>query len=664
MDKKDYDQLCQLIWHHNKLYYVDHSPEISDEEFDFLLKKLEKIEKEHPEWVTLDSPTKRVGEMLTEGFKSVEHKIPMLSLANTYSREELDDFIKRVHKLLDKTQVDFCTELKIDGIAVSLIYEKGVLVRGITRGDGKKGDDVTANIRTIKSLPLHLYGEDVPEFLEVRGEVFLQQKIFEKLNAERAANEEPLWANPRNAAAGSLKLLDPQQVSRRNLSIIFYAIAEGAPDKINTQFAVHAYLRHLGLPVLGYIAKCKKDEEIWDYAEKVRQSRPTLPYGIDGIVVKVDSLRDQDNLGVVGKNPRWAVAYKFAAEQAITKILDITVQVGRTGVLTPVAELEPVFLAGSTISRATLHNEEEIKRKDFRIGDTVVIEKGGDVIPKVVQVVLEYRPKESMPWHMPSHCPNCHTAVVRTPGEVAIRCPNPNCAQQNLQKLIYFARKGAMDIENLGVKIIEQLVQRGFVNRPSDFYRLTAEDLYQLEGFKEKSVNNLLEAIDKSKDVTLPRFIMALSIRHVGTETAELLAQQAGNIQALSKMSLDELMTIEGIGEKVAGAIVEFFEDKGNLEEIQLLLSYGIKPRAFEAKKQHKGHPFENKIFVLTGSLQKYTRQQAIELIKERGGKVSETVSKKTDFLLVGEEPGSKFQKAKELEITILTEADFEKLLT
>lgn len=659
MEKKEYEKLCQLIWHHNKLYYVDHAPEISDEEFDHLLKQLEHIEKAHPEWVTADSPTRRVGEMLTEGFKTVDHIVPMLSLANAYSKEELDDFIKRVHKLLDKQHVDFCTELKIDGIAVSLTYENGILKRGVTRGDGKKGDDVTTNIRTIKSLPLRLYGKDIPNLLEVRGEVFLMRKTFEELNAAREAAEEPLWANPRNAAAGSLKLLDPQEVSKRNLSIIFYAVAYGGAEKTNSQYEIHKYLRSLGFPTLDQVAKCHSDREIDVYSEKVKTMRRNLPFDIDGIVIKVDNLRDQDHLGVVGKNPRWAVAYKFAAEQAMTKILDITVQVGRTGALTPVAELEPVFLAGSTIARATLHNEEEIKRKDFRIGDTVVIEKGGDVIPKVVQVILERRPHGSKPWHMPTHCPNCGTPVIRIPGEVAVRCPNQNCDQQNLQRLIYFARKDAMDIDHLGVKIIEQLVQKSFVSRPSDFYCLTAEQLYQLEGFKDKSVKNLLESIDKSRDVTLPRFIMALGIRHVGIETAELLAQRSGDIKKLVSMTKEELMTMEGIGEKVASAIVEFFEDPQNLEEIKLLLNYGVKPRTFEVKQQYKGHFFENKVFVLTGSLQKYTRQEAANLIKERGGKVSETVTKKTDYLLAGEDPGSKFQKAKELGVAILSETEF-----
>lgn len=661
--KNDYAELCKEIWEHNKRYYTDHKPTISDEKFDALLKKLEEIEKAHPEWITSSSPTQRVNESLTSGFTSVKHRIPMLSLANTYSKEELADFIKRVHKLLEKQDLAFCAELKMDGIAISATYEKGVFAQGVTRGDGKAGDDITQNMRTILSLPLQLYGSHIPDFLEIRGEVFMPHEVFSKINAERTSQEEVMWANPRNAAAGSLKLLDPKEVSKRHLAVVFYAIADASSDIGNSQFQTQKLLQMWGLPVLQEAALCHDLEEIWDFAEKVKTLRKKLSYDIDGVVIKLDNLKDQKRLGVTGKNPRWAVAFKFAAEQAETRIHEITVQVGRTGVLTPVAELEPVFLAGSTIARATLHNIDEVERKDIRIGDYVIIEKGGDVIPKVVEVVLSKRPHHTKKWSMPTQCPSCGASVIRVEGEVAVRCPNSSlCPEQQVRRLIFFAGKEGMDIENLGEKVMTQLVQKGFVTRPSDVYRLTAEQLSQLDNFKEKSVQNLLSSIEKSRTVTFPRFMMALGIRHVGIGTAELLAKAAGDIHQLEKMSVEELMKIEGIGDKVAAAIVEYFADEQNKKEIKELLALGVKPQ--EEKVVHfTGHDFAGKTFVLTGSLQHYTRQSASSLIKERGGKVTDSVSKKTDFLVVGDDPGSKFDKARDLGVKILSEKDLEQLL-
>lgn len=654
----EYNTLCNEVWEHNRHYYIENNAVISDEEYDALMRRLIEIEKIHPEWIKPTSPTQRVNEMPSTGFESVTHTIPMLSLANTYNKDELEDFIKRMHKLVEKKEIAYCCELKMDGIAITVRYEKGFFVRGVTRGDGKKGDDVTANIKTIESLPLQLYGNDIPDVLEIRGEVFIQHDVFEKLNIEREKAGELLWANPRNAAGGSLKLLDPREASKRKLSIVFYGIAEESSHKLKSQFETHAYLHNHGLPTLHQIAKCYSLDEIWNFAEKVRQIRPTLPFDIDGIVIKLDSLIEQKHLGATGKNPRWAVAYKFAAEQAVTRILDITVQVGRTGVLTPVAELEPVSVAGSTISRATLHNAEEVQRKDFRIGDTVTIEKGGDVIPKVVNVHLALRQAHSTPWAMPTHCPNCGTAVAHALGEVAIRCPNPHCSEQLLRRMIHFASKVAMDIENLGEKVMEQLVTRELVTVPSDIYKLTEGDLFQLEGFKEKSVHNLLKSIEASKTVTLPRFIMALGIKHVGAGTAELLAEKAGDIEALSKLTEEDLLQIEGVGPKVASSVVEYFQDTNNWDEVVKLLAVGISPQRLRVRKLI-GHAFNGKVFVLTGTLVNYTRGEAAELIKERGGKVTETVSKKTDYVLAGESAGSKLDKAKLLGIVVLTEAEF-----
>jgi DNA ligase (NAD+) len=631
-----------------------------------MLKELEAIEKEHPDWVIASSPTQRVGEALTKGFRQVEHEVPMLSLANTYSEEELADFIKRVHKLLGHTRVNFCAELKMDGVAVSVRYEKGKYVRALTRGDGRKGDDITANMKTILSVPLELHGSHVPEILEVRAEVFMTHKVFQKLNREREENGLEVWANPRNAAAGALKLLDPKEVASRKLSAVFYGIAQASGRDIpTTQTEVHFYLQKLGFPIFDKEdrARCENLKEILAFAEKINRRRAKMPFDIDGIVIKVDELRFHDVLGATGKSPRSAVAYKFAPEQALTQINDIIVQVGRTGVLTPVAELKPVKLAGSTISRATLHNQDEVMRKDIRIHDWVTIEKGGDVIPKVVQVELKKRPHGTRPWKMPSRCPSCHAHVVHRAGEVAVRCPNKECPEQNLRRIIFFASKGAMDIGHLGEKIIEQLVEKGFVHKISDLYTLTEKEVSQLEGFKEKSVQNLLESIDASRKVSLARFILALGIKYIGERTAEILAEAAGNVDTLVKMSEEELLEIEGVGEKTAKAIVDYFTEPSHLKEIRALIKAGVHPQAPKKIQVKKGHEFFGKTFVLTGTLSNYTRDQAMTLIKERGGKIASSVSKKTDYVLVGEDPGSKLNKAKELKIKTLDEDQFEKLL-
>jgi len=660
---EDYKKLCEEIWHHNKLYYIDHQPEISDKEFDARLKHLEKIEHSHPEWVRPDSPSQRVGEMLSEGFKTVKHRVPMLSLANSYSKDEIEDFITRLQKLIGTSELTYSCELKMDGIAVAALYKNGAFLQGVTRGDGKEGDDITSNMKTIASLPLRLHGNDVPEFLDIRGEVFISHHTFKTMNMHRETVGESLWANPRNAAAGSLKLLDPAEAAKRGLSVYFYGIAEDSTGKIHNQSDVHNFLKLLGLPTLEYHAKCHSLNEIWDFIENIRKIRSTLAYDIDGVVIKLDSLRDQKKIGVTGKSPRWAIAYKFAAEQASTCIVDITVQVGRTGVLTPVAELEPVLLVGSTIARATLHNEEEVQRKDIRVGDTVIIEKGGDVIPKVVEVQLMQRPSHSTPWKMPEFCPSCGSKVERLPDEVAVRCPNiAGCPDQKLRRISYFVAKGAMNIDHLGVKIVEQLVSENLVTKPSDLYTLTDNQLIQLEGFKEKSVKNLLASIQKSKDVPLANFIMAIGIKYVGAGTAELLATKAGNMTKLSQLTRDELLSIDGIGDKVADAVIEYFVTPDNIEELGRLYSFGVHPQPIEVV-DYGEHPFKGKTFVLTGTLANYTRDQASGLIKQRGGKVTGSVSAKTDYLLAGEEAGSKLAKAQLLGVKVLSEADFTHLL-
>jgi DNA ligase (NAD+) len=663
--KHDYQELVAEILKHDHHYYVEAKPTISDYHYDQLVKKLEEVERLHPEWVTPSSPTQRVNEGISKGFKQGEHRIPMLSLANTYSREELKDFVKRVHKLLGRTHVSFCAELKMDGVAVSVLYEDGVLARALTRGDGRKGDDITANMKTIRAVPLELKGSQFPKVLEVRGEVFMSHQVFEALNEQKKEAEEELYANPRNAAAGSLKLLDQREAAKRRLSAVFYGFADENDPPVETQYECHQYLKKLGLPVFEetFRKHCHDVEEIFKFADKIEEKRHELPFDIDGIVIKVDELKYHDQVGVTGKSPRWAVAYKFAPAQALTRISGITVQVGRTGVLTPVAELEPVFLSGSTISRATLHNQEEVERKDIRVGDWVIIEKGGDVIPKVVAVDKKRRPAHTHPWSMPKTCPSCGTRVVESEEEVAVRCPNTrHCPEQQMRRIIYFASRDAMDIEHLGEKVVEQLFKKKLIRNIYDIYALTEQDLAKLEGFKDKSIRNLLESIDASRHVSLARFILALGIKHVGEGIAELLADHVGEIHKLAEMKEEELKDIQGIGDKIAHSIVEYFQDPTHVKEIEMLIEAGIKLKAPKVSRR-KDHAFSNKTFVLTGALQKYTRDEAIQLIKERGGKVTGSVSKKTDYVLVGEDPGSKLDKAQELNIKILSEEQFEKLL-
>ncbi len=660
--KKDYLKQIEEIKKHDELYYQKNKPEISDYEYDLLVKAVEKAEKEHPEWMVKDTPTQKVGEKTSKGFKQDKHETQMLSLANTYSEKEVEDFLKRVEKLLGKQGIAYCLELKMDGTAVSLRYDKGMLKRALTRGSGKIGDDITGNIRTIKSLPLKLSGK-CPDVLEVRGEVFLSKQNFLELNQQREEAGEDVWANPRNAAAGSLKLLDSQEVAKRKLDIVCYGIAH-AEKYVDTQYELHHFLKEMKIPTSSedFLVKAYDLSGILKFADKVQAKRDKLPFEIDGIVIKVDDLKLHDRLGVTGKKPRFAVAYKFAPEQARTKIEDIIVQVGRTGVLTPVAELEPVSLAGSTISRATLHNQDEIQRKDIRIKDTVMIEKGGDVIPKVLEVDKKKRPANSRIWQMPEKCPVCGTKTIHLKGEVAVRCPNSKCSGRQHRNLVFFVSKPAMDIDHLGPKVIGKLIEKNLISRPSDIYALDEKMLFQIEGFKEKSVKNLLDSIEKSKNCSLARFILALEIKYVGAESAELLAEEFGSLDKIMDVDEKEFLAIEGIGEKVAKSIAEYFEDKENVKEIKRLLDRGVKPHA-EKKQKIAGHTFFGKIFVLTGALTDFTRDEASRVIKERGGKIASSVSKKTDFVLVGDDPGSKYNKATKLGVKTLFEKEFKKML-
>lgn len=659
--KEHYLQLIKDIEKYDEHYYQHHAPLISDYEYDRLLETLEQIEKKHPEWAVKNSPTKTVREKSTKGFTQVAHSVPMLSLANSYSLEDVEDFIKRVDKLLEK-EVHFAAELKMDGIAVTLRYEDGHFVRGLTRGDGKKGDDITKNLQQIESLP-KLLPKQYQQTYEIRAEVYMPKKAFAELNRKKEEAGEEVFANPRNAAAGSLKLLDPREVAKRQLHIMAYGIVEGA-DELKSQQQVHQLLQHLGMPTFSseHFKVCKSSKELMSFAQQIENSRDDLPFEIDGMVIKVNTLSDWDLLGATGKTPRWAIAYKFAPLQAKTLIKHITLQVGRTGVITPVAELEPVFLAGSTISRATLHNQEEIERKDIRVGDIAVIEKGGDVIPKVVSVDPSQRKHDTKPFKMPKHCPECSSDLVQNPGEVAVRCINKHCQAQQERKLIFFASKQAMDIDHLGEKVMQKLIDHGFVKDFSDIYLLNEEKLAQIEGFKDKSIENLLNSIEASKKTNLGKFIHALGIPHVGAATADLIAEAAGNVDNLPNLDCEDLLKIEGIGEVVAKSVVEFFQDKHHLDVIEKLILLGVKP--MQAQKKHiKNHEFQGKTFVLTGSLEEFTRSQAADLIKERGGKVTSSVTKQTDFLLCGDSPGSKLDKANDLGVKILDEKSFKSLL-
>ncbi len=659
MDK--YHALIKEIEKHDRLYYVECKPLISDREYDALMEELVEIEKAHPELISPHSPSQRVSEKRHEGFKEAAHTVPMLSLANTYSRDEVIEFTERIKKLLPGRDIRYSLELKIDGTAISARYENGLYVRAVTRGDGKVGDDVTENLRTIHALPLRLSGT-YPSLLEVRGEVYLPKATFERLNElSEAAGEQP-WANPRNAAAGSLKLLDSKEVARRGLMVLFYGAPE-CDEVASYQSEVPKLLRSWGLPTFAEQAhgSAESIDKIFEFINKIEARRSKMAFEIDGVVIKVDAISDQREVGTTAKSPRWAVAYKFAAEQVRTQILDITVQVGRSGVLTPVAELDPVFVAGSTISRATLHNEDEVTRKDIRIHDTVLIEKGGDVIPKVTAVILTERPPNTKAWKMPEQCPSCGGSITRIPGEVASRCLNRNCGEQAIRKLAFFAGKTAMDIDHLGIKVVEQLFDAKLVTAPHHLYQLTEDDLLGLEGFKERSAHNLIASIAISKKAPLARFIHSLSIPFVGITTAEDLARAFGSVDKLLTAPVEALEKVEGVGTKIAHSIVGYFQENEYLEEVKSLLAAGVDPEP--PQKVVAGHPFAGKSFVITGTLSAARDEFAAE-IKKHGGKVSSAVSPKTDYLLVGENSGSKLAAAQKLGIVILTESTFRQLAT
>lgn len=656
------EELKELIRKYDYHYYILSEPLISDIEYDTLYKELEQLELQNPEYISPDSPTQRVGSDLTKEFKPYQHTIPMLSLANTYSQGELLDFDRKVRDELKDYKIDelkYVTELKIDGLSINLLYENGLLKIAATRGDGVVGEDVTNNVRTIKAVPLKV-NSDLKNF-EVRGEVFIPIEVFKKINEEREQTGEKLFANPRNSASGTLKLQDPKIVSQRSLDIFTYSIF-GDDINISSQYESLNLLKQLGFKVNPNFKLCNDINEVIKFCDEWEIRRDNLPYEIDGIVVKVNLFEHQKILGSIAKSPKWAVAYKFKAKQVQTKLKAITWQVGRTGAVTPVAELEPVFLAGSTISRATLHNYDEIKRKDIRVGDIVVIEKGGDVIPKIVEVVLSKRTPDLQETQPPTKCPVCSSVLVKNAEEAAIYCENKSCLAQVKGSIIHFASRQAMDIEGLGESIVNQFVDMGFLKSYVDIYRLKniREQLIQLERFGEKSIDNLLSAIELSKNKPFEKVLFALGIRFVGAGAAQKIAKYFKNIDELIKAKQTDIESIYEIGKSISESITQFFADKKNVRMIEELKSFGLKFQIDSSKLDNK---LTGATFVLTGTLQSMTREEAKEKIENLGGKVTSSVSSKTNYVVAGESAGSKLDKAIKLGIKILNENDLIEIL-
>jgi DNA ligase (NAD+) len=660
--KKRIERLRGEIRRHDYLYYVLNQPQISDQQYDRLFEELKKLEELHPELITADSPSQRVPEKPLEGFAVVRHAVPMLSIDNTYSAEELRDFDERVAKGLGTKNYDYVVELKIDGLAISLRYERGKLVTAATRGDGEVGDDVTANVRTIKAIPLALLSEHkAPDVLEVRGEVYMPTKSFVELNELRKQADEPPFANPRNAAAGSLKLLDARTTAKRNLSFFAYAYGEISQPIADNHYQMLQIFKKLGLPVNPNIKQAKDIDEVIEICNSWDKKRAQLEYQIDGMVIKVNRLDQREILGYTGRAPRWCISYKFAAERAETVVESIDVQVGKGGTLTPVANLTPVFLAGTTVKRASLHNFDQLNRLDVRQGDTVVIEKAGEIIPQVVEVKKERRPAHTVAFKPPKNCPNCGGDVKKDEEGVFLRCVNPHCLGQLKERLRYFAGRGQMDIENLGEALIEQLVDSGLVKDFADIYKLTKEDLLELERMADKSASNAINSIEESKTRPLWRLVAGLGIRHIGGQTAQVLAEYFGSLDAIMNADRQALEKIDQIGPTMAKSIYDYFQDKTNRSVIEAIKIF-LKVKPERPKRIHHGK-LTDKTVVVTGSLENFTRQQAEQAIRQAGGKTSSTVSKKTDFVLAGKDPGSKLDKAQQLGVKVIDEKQFLKLI-
>jgi len=657
-------QLRETIRHHEECYYVHDRPEISDAEFDALMRELTELEAAHPALIDPDSPTQRVGGRPAQGFEAVAHLAPMLSLDNAYSETDLRAFDERIRRALDRAEdvpIGYVAELKIDGLSIALTYERGRLVRGVTRGDGVQGENVTSNVRVIRALPLRLRG-DAPRVMEVRGEVFLPRAEFDRMNEEREATGDPPFANPRNAAAGAIRTLDPAAVSRRGLRAFAYQVLvpEGQPELDATHAGMLRRLAGWGCPVEPHWARCDGIEAVLAFCERWRDERRTLGFETDGVVVKVDTLALRRDLGSTAKFPRWATAFKFPAEQARTRLRAIEVNVGRTGAVTPFAVLEPVRLGGTTIQMATLHNAEEVERRDVRPGDLVIIEKGGDIIPKVIGPVLEARPEGTAPWTMPGTCPSCASRLVRPDGEVVWRCENASCPARIRRGLLHFASRRAMDIEGLGESLVDQLVGQGLVHDYADLYDLTTEQLAALERMGAKSAANLVAELDKSRSAELWRFLHGLGIRHVGEGGAQALARAFGTLAAIRAAEVTALEEVPDVGPVVARSVRAFLDEPANQALLDRLEARGVRPRSDEgAVPADRSSELEGQVFVLTGTLDSMSREQAAEAIRARGGKVTSSISRKTTWVVVGRDAGSKLDKARTLGVPELDEAAF-----
>jgi DNA ligase (NAD+) len=655
------EKICKEIEYHNYRYYVLDDPVITDAAFDLLMNELQALEAEHPELVTPESPTQRVGAKPLQEFPEVRHAIPMLSLANAFSAEEMESFDRRVREKLSIDVIEYAAETKLDGLAISLLYENGHLMLGATRGDGTTGEDVTLNVRTIHAIPLRLLGAHPPR-LEVRGEVYMSKAGFHALNKAQEKSDGKQFANPRNAAAGSLRQLDPAVTAKRPLQFFAYGIGEYAGVKMPGQhYGILQQLQEYGLPVPPETRLVRGLGGCFDYYETIAKKREKLPYEIDGVVFKVNAIDLQEKMGFVSRAPRWAIAYKFPPQEMSTRITDIEVQVGRTGAVTPVARLEPVVVGGVTVTNATLHNEDEIKRKDIRVGDTVIIRRAGDVIPEVVRVMPEHRPRHAPVFHMPGKCPVCHSEVIRVEGEAIARCTaGLFCPAQRIQSILHFASRRAMDIEGLGAKLVEQLVGRGLINSVADLYTLSVSELSALERMGDKSAENVIAALEKSKQTTLPRFIYALGIREVGEATALALARHFGALDPIMDATAEILEQVPDVGPVVARHITGFFAEAHNRKVIARLQKAGI---TWPAITRTGTSPLAGKTFVLTGTLESMTRDEAKERLQSLGARVSGSVSAKTDYVVAGADPGSKLDKARDYNVTVMEENEFLKLV-
>src|SRR5271170_1687189 len=664
--EKKLEALREKIRHHESLYYVLDQPEISDAEFDKLMGQLKELESEHPKLITPDSPTQRVGGKPREGFVKVPHSSPMLSLDNTYSEEELRDWERRVHELSGRKDVDYVCELKLDGMSLALIYENGRLVRGVTRGDGSVGEDVTLNVRTVRSIPLLIAAEKlkkagVPSDFEVRGELLMPTASFKKINEERERDGLPTFANPRNFTAGTVRQLDSNITAQRRLDYFPYMLLQNGRTYFDRHWKTLAALDTAGFKVNQNRKLVSSMDKVWEFIQQWEAKRDSLPYEIDGIVVKVDRTALQDELGFTGKAPRWAIAYKYAARGAVTQLENVRWQVGRTGKLTPVAELVPVSIGGTTVRNATLHNMDEIQRLGVKIGDWVQVERGGDVIPKVAKVIDDKdHPRGKGDIEVPKTCPVCGTKVVRAEGEVDYRCVNANCPAKLRETILHFAARGVMNIDGMGDALVNQLTERGLVKNVADIYGLTKTDLLSLERMGDKSAENILREIKNSKALQLERVIYGLGIRMVGERTAQFLAEHFGSMEALENAGIEELQDVNEVGPRIAESIVEFFSIAANRKLVERLREAGL---TLTGKKKQRGTKLTGKTFVLTGTLAHFTRDEAKKMIEDAGGKVTGSVSKKTDYVVAGVDAGSKLDKAKELGVKVIGENEMRKVL-